>query len=333
MNLKDIFTKKSEIWTYAPLTPDQIPDEPKTVEDIPMNKGYLNITVRSMHITDVRKFTSTYYGVVHSVVKLNHQGGKDAVFQNVTSPSELKKLDGKHLDRVIVKNIPIVSLVPYRGEEVSLELGLFSVKQSDLAAPFIDLLETMASTAGVSVLSAAVPFVEPLKKGIDGIIGTDADSALEIGIATTFNPPKTGWFVVMRTPKQSNIIPTLEVTPSDYVLVDKNSKEPLKDYPYVIYSIAYSRERNDWFKLPYLMDSYQAIQKAIQDGKDTDAEDSLKVFKRYAITSPDILREDAIRICKLVEEELKSVLSFTLETKSIAPGKQLRDLESYPLYQ
>jgi len=334
MSWLDIFRKRAEEWVFSPLAAAQVPEEPKANNAIGADDGYVTITLRSMRIVNVRKFTTKFYGVVHSFVSLDHSSGTDAVFQNVTTPSELKKIDPKNLDRVIAVNMPVIEQVPYRGGNVSLEMGLFSVKETDLAAPFIDLLETMSKQAGVAVISAAAPFVQPLKKGIDAIIGTDSDTILEIGVSTNFNPPKTGWFVIMRAPKEDNIVPSLMVTPTDFRLVDKETAKPVKDYPYMVFTITHSRQRDDWFKLPYLKESYQKIQDALRQGKYTDAQEQLVVFKRAALTSGDLLLDDALRINKLVEEKLKTVMDATMTAKSIKESIQLMpELEELPLYQ
>lgn len=333
MSWKDIFRKRAEEWIYAPLNDEQVPEDPKGSSPVGVNDGYLNITLRSMRIVNVRRFTSKFYGVVHSHVSLGHLSGEDAVFQNVTTPSELKKIDPKNLDRIIAVNMPIVEQVPYRGGNVKLEMGLFSVKETDLAGPFIDLLESMARQAGVGVVSAAIPFVQPLKKGIDAIIGTDSDTILEIGVSTNFDPPKTGWFVVMRAPKESNIVPSLSVTPHDFRLVVKTDGQPLKDYPYMVFTISHSRQRNDWFKLPYLKETYQKIREALREGKYTDAEDQIVIFRRAALTSGDLLSEDANRIVGLVEEEVRKVMGKTTTSAIKESAILLPELESFPLYQ
>jgi hypothetical protein len=327
---EDLFVKKNEDWTFGQLTAEQVPGEPKNPTPIPVDGAYISIDICSLRIVNLRKFTSTFYGVVHSFIGLNHLSGDVANFQTVTTPSELKKIDPKRLDRVIVNNIPLLGPVPYRGGKISFSVGLFSVKESDLAGPYLDLLGNLAAKAGISVVNTALPFVDTIKNGVDAIIGNSDASILEIGYSTYFNePPSTGWFAVLRAPKDAKILPTLKVAADDFKLIDAKGNT-IKDYPYLVFKITQSRERNDWYNLPDLKEPYGKLQAAVKAGNYTDAEDLLRIFKRFALTSNDLLFADADRIVKLVEERTKAVLKAT--TVSAAEQKELPDLETYDLY-
>jgi hypothetical protein len=327
---EDLFTKKNEDWTFGPLTTEQVPGERKNAVPIPVDGAYISIDICSLRIVNLRRFTSTFYGVVHSFIGLDHLSGEVANFQTVTTPSELKKIDPKRLDRVIVNNIPVLGPVPYRGGRISFSLGLFSVKESDLAGPYLDLLGNLASKAGISVVNAALPFVDTIKSGVDAIIGNADASILEIGYSTYFNePPSTGWFAMVRAPRDSKILPTLKVAEGDFKLLDAKGNT-IKEYPYIVFKITQSTQRNDWFKLPDLKGPYDKLQAAVKAGLYTEAEDLLKIFKRFAWTSNDLLFADADRIAKLVEERTMAVLKAT--TVAAGEQKELPDLETYEMY-
>ena len=112
----------------------------------------------------------------------------------------MKELDSKHLERVITVNKPILGPVPYIGQ-LSLELGLFSVKGSDLAGPYIDVLTSVGETAGVGFSSKALPFVDPLRKGLDLLFGNNNQAELEIELDESWNKGETGTWLVIRAPK------------------------------------------------------------------------------------------------------------------------------------
>lgn len=325
-----IFTKRSEDWTFSRLQPDQVPDEPKQNLDIAPNSGYLTIQVKSFRVVNVRKLTKKFYGMIHSRVSMLNIGGPDATFQTVSTPSELKLVDPRNLDRVITTNITLAKNTPYRGGEVNVQIGLFSVEEADLAGPFIDLLTDLANTAGVGIVKAALPFVEPIKKGVDAIVGSNDGSILEIGYATTLNPPKTGWFVIMRAPKEKNIAQSLKVTPDDFRLVQKSDNQPVKDCPYFVFTVSASRENPEWYKISYLAESYKKLQDAIAASNIDSAKEQFAIFKRAALTSDDLIREDAERLCALVEEKLKVILTSGLVAK--AKASSLENLEQIQLY-
>lgn len=326
----ELFTKRLEDWIFISLNQNQVPDEPKINSDISADEAYITINLRSLRILNVRKLTTKFYGVVHSSISLNHLSGDEAAFQTVTVPNALRRIDPENLDRIIQINNSLLGPIPYRGGTVKMELGLFSVKESDLAAPFIDILETMASQAGVSIVSTALPFLGPLKKGIDAIIGTANDSILEIGLSTNFDPPKNGWYLVMRARKQDIDISKLRVTTPDFRLVNVDTNHLVQDFPYMIFTINQSKQRPDWFKLPDLVKPYQELQASVRKGDYNAANELLITFKRIVLTCNDLIEKDAIDIARLVKERTESIM---IKTQTSSAGKrELPPLESYRLY-
>ncbi|HKX30890.1 MAG TPA: hypothetical protein VJ302_24585 [Blastocatellia bacterium] len=329
----NLYKKRAEDWVFARLADHQVPGEPRSEVEVPIDQAYLTITLRSMRITNVRKLTTKFYGIVHSFITLDHLSGKEAVFQTVSTPTELRKADPANLDRVIQVNKPLLGPVPYRGGRLNLELGLFSVAEADLAAPFIDVLESMASQAGVGIISTAIPFLQPLKKGIDALTGTSNDSILEIGVSANLEPPKTGWYVVMRAPKQAVTVADLTITPTDFRLVNALTKAPVQDYPYLVFTVTQSAERPDWFKLPDLTRTHQELQAAVRKGDYNSAKELIVAFKRTALTSDDLITKDAVRLSQLVKEKTEAALTGTMTAKGPDGQRELPPLESYELYQ
>ncbi|HEY8186653.1 MAG TPA: hypothetical protein VIF64_11315 [Pyrinomonadaceae bacterium] len=326
-----LFKTRAEDWVFQRLKNDQVPEDPKSNDVLSAGEAYLTITLRSMRVVNVRKLATKFYGVVHSFITIDHLSGKDGSFQTVTTPSQLRNIDSQNVDHVIQVNKTLLGPIPYRGGQIGLELGLFSVKEADLAAPFLDVLQSMASQAGVGIVSAALPFAEPIKKGIEAITGTSGDSILEIGVATDLNPPTTGWWVVMRAPKETTIVSELDVTPTDFRLVNKASGELVKDYPYLVFTVTQSTKRSDWFKLPDLTKPYQKLQDAVRDGDYNAAKDLITTFKRLALTSDDLITDDAKNIGKLVQAKAEEALGATL-TSAGKTKIDLPPLESYQLY-
>lgn len=330
--IKNYFNEPAEDWVFQPLEQHQVPEELKVNDIITPNEAYVTVTLRSMRIVNVRKLTTKFYGVVHSYIELAHLSGQNASFQTVTSPIKLRQIDSKNTDNVVQVNLPLLGPIPYRGGPFSLELGLFSVKDADLAAPFIDILQSMASQAGVSVVSAAIPFTEPLRKGIDALFGMSDGSILQIGVSTNLDPLKTGWYIVMRAPRGSIDVSKLRVTPVDFRLVDADTNAQIKDFPYMIFTVAKDEKRPDFYALPELSKHYKGLKEAVRNGDYTTAADLIITFKRSALTSDDLIPTDAKRIADLVEQEVKRVMSATVVAR-LPEHAELPSLESYQLYE
>ena len=169
--------------------------------------------VKSARIVNVRQGLTKFYGVVNSSMAVPHLSGASAEFNVITTPAFLKNVDAAHIDRVIQLDQRLLGPIPYRGGQLTLEIGLFSIKAVDLAAPYLEVLETMSKQAGVAFINAALPFAEPLKTGINLLVGGGDSSPLEIGVAASAWTPETGYFVVMRAPKGSVPVKDLRVDP------------------------------------------------------------------------------------------------------------------------
>lgn len=321
--LDKILRSRAADYTYEPIArgPDGLLHVPIQVES-----KYISILLRSMKITDARRLWNKFHPVVHSYVSIPHRDGIQAEFQVVTSPAELLKLDAGHLDRVITLNQPLLGPTPYRGGDLTLKLALYSVKSSDLAKPFIGVLETMATAAGVSFVSVAKPFVEPLKKGLELLTGS-TELRLEIGLSTSFRKPETGYFFVMRA--ERGAVKAADVTiAQDFRLVN-NKNQAISTYPYFVFSIEVSDSREDWFLIPEIADIHKQLRLAVRKDKRADVDELFLTFKRIVLTSPDLLEKDAHKLVREVEAELTKVLPASLTS---AASREIRPLRSIELY-
>src|SRR5215468_55481 len=134
---------------------------------------YLTIDLEALHIVNVRKGLTKFYGAVHSNIGIPYLSGEMREFQFLSTPPELGEADAKNLDRVIPGPFRLLDGVPYRGGKIDLEVGLFSIVAADLAGPYLNLLGDLSQKAGVAFVSAAIPFVDVLHSGFKAIAGGD----------------------------------------------------------------------------------------------------------------------------------------------------------------
>ncbi|MCX6238202.1 MAG: hypothetical protein NTY07_11715 [Bacteroidia bacterium] len=324
--LANIFKSKTKDWFYSQLAVENTPDI--EVKILNPNEEYLSVILKSMRIVNVRKGLAKFYATVHSHIEIAHLSGKSASFNYVTTPGNLEKLDGTRIDRVVNLNRRLLGPVPYRGGDVKMEVGLFSIKEADLAAPFIDLLSGMSSLGGVSFISTALPYVKPLEDGIALLTGSGDDTILEIGINQELDKVKTGYFVVMRADKNEIDATNLVIDKEDFRLVDKDGNA-IQDYPYMVFEISSLKNRDDWFNIPDVSATYNRLQEEVQKGNYNDASEALKVFKRIVYTSPDLLLKDGKAIYEKVDTEIKDILQ-AMQT-STDKKFRLKNLSEYSL--
>jgi hypothetical protein len=297
------------------------------------DSAYLNVVLLSSRVVDVRKGLSKFYGTVHSSIDFDARNTDTptVTVTTVTTPAQLKAVDASSLDKVITLRQRLLGPVPYRGGDVHLEAGLFSVKEADLAGPFLEVLGELSATAGTSLLSAALPFAAPLVKGFNLLAGAPDSAGLEIGISETLldKQVQEGTFVTMRAPAQTIDLTTLSLDDSNRI-VGKDGAQ-VKDFPYFVYQISATTERDDFFKIPDLAKTHTAINDAIRNSRDQEARDLVAVFRRLAITSPDLLSQDGKRLAKLVADEVDGVIGGLTPTAA-APRSVMREMKDIPLY-
>jgi hypothetical protein len=320
----DSWKQRADQWTYVELNDDQVPDG-VTRHDISPDTSYVSVFLRSMRVTRIRRGTNKFYGAVHSYITLPHLSGDIARFHVFTAPNDLKNIDAAHLDRFLSLNQRLLGPVPYRGGDLDIEAGLFSIKSVDFVSPFLNVVESVASAAGVAFVQVAAPFVNPLLQAVNLLAGAQGDSILEIGLGRVFNAPQTGYYLIMQSPK-GTVQPANVRVDKDYQLVT-NDGAPIDDYPYMLLCIEAKPQRDDWFMIPQLSAAYEDLKLVSAKGWAQVIKDAEAAFSRTAFLSPDLIQSDAERIIKLVKGEVDHV---TLQTAF--GGITLPDFKDLPLY-
>lgn len=267
--------------------------------------SYVYIWLESMRITNVRKGLTRFFGAVHSFVSVPVLSGAErADFHSVSTPTGLQALDSEHLDRVEVMHKRLLGPVPWRGGVLSMEIGLFSIKEADLAVPFINLLQTLSEAGGVSFVKAALPFAEPIRKGIGLITGANGD-CLEIGISQEFRELKTGTFALMRADAATVDTSKWSVDSSYRLMSDEKSVE---GSAYLVYRIEAVKRRDDFYAIPDIFKAYDALNEALREGaEDNRVGELFSMFRRIVMTSPELLFRDAERLVSEVETRLAKI--------------------------
>lgn len=320
---KAVVVKAGEDYVYAEMTSKN--GVPAPSEPVEKDLDYVTVTVRASRIVNVRKGFGKFYASVQSRAHYLHLNG-EIEYQKVLVP-EMKELDAANVDRVIVIDKPILGPVPYIGG-LSLEIGLFSVKGSDLAAPYLDLLSSMATISGVAALGVALPYVEPLRKGADLLFGNSDLSSLEIGLDTAWKEVSTGTWLLIRAPRDKLNLDDLRVNPSDGKVTDSDGK-PHRTYPYLVFSIERSRRRDDWMKIPELKTAWDAVATAAQAGKTNDAEQLLRQFALIAKLSPDLVPDDAKRLVAKANDKFTTIQPVAAVSRTEMAFPRFEDLNLY----
>jgi hypothetical protein len=302
------FVRLSDEAVPDPGRPQGVPtQDPLKGFPLEPRKHYLTVLLRALRLVNVRRGLSKFHGVVHSYATLPHYGVTDGLarFHKVSTPDKLKDLDAANLDRVLQLDIPLLGPIPYVGGRLEWQIGLLAIKAADLAAPYLKLLDQLSTVAGVSFIKAAIPFVEPIKQGVELLTGTAGNAVLEAGLEKGFGPPLTGWYLVIRAPRDEVRETNYKVDPYDYRLLDSNDRE-VRNHSYMLVSLSASTQRTDIPLLPDLREAHEEIYTLLLKVKNAElAEKAMEQFRLRARMSPDLLEEDAERVIQEEEGRLK----------------------------
>jgi hypothetical protein len=294
-----IVAKRATDWFVAPLvTGDRIAPE----------AAYLNIHLRSLHIRDIRRGPVRFSPAVHSFIEFHHRDTGTAAVHTFTVPEGLRAIDPKNVDRVVVSSQRLLGPVPYRGGDVSVDIALFSIETGNVLDGIMDIIEELATAAGVGYVDAALPFVKPIDSAVRLLVGASKGDVLEIGLSKDFDELSAGLFVVARAPAAN--LAGVELIHDAQHRVSRADGGAF-DYPYFTFEIVAKQRREAWTELPALREAHAALNAVARTGNVRAAKQQFGAFRWTMLSSPDLLDADAQAIVKTVEADLERKLGGT----------------------
>jgi hypothetical protein len=270
-------------------------------------KSYVSVMIRQLHIVNVRVGFSRFYGTVQSHARLPHMSGRAVEFTTVTTPTQLRDVPKKNLDRFVLSGQRLLGPVPFMGGDLELEIGLFSVKSQDMLKPYLDLLGELSKAAGVAVFSVAAPYLALLKRGVELLTAAEGGATLEIGVTATFDTLREGTYFVARLDSAGRDISKFAVDDNFHLLDELGN--PISDVPYIVFSIGQQGVREDWFMIPSIAKVYTKLNAVVE------ARSSFKLvssyqehFNRVVRADPDILPDHADEIIDWVSKQVDKTL-------------------------
>jgi hypothetical protein len=263
---------------------------------------YVELYVESLRLEKARRFATTFDGVIYAFASLARTGANRAQVASVSKPQNLASLDKNHLGRVITVSRRIMGAMPWRGDPLGLELGLFSVKSGNLLSPLIDYVAKISDKAGISVVTLLDPFLPLITEGLDMIAGQTQDTAIELAIDTDLSLTDSRFCALIAKPKGTIDTAGLTIDAADRKLLLNG--QPL-DAAYCLFSIRSTDRNADWGTISALQDAYAEFNRAILSGRHQDAEEALAAFNRHVIVSPDLISADKDRLRRKAKADLQ----------------------------
>lgn len=324
-----VFRQKADHLYYCRLPDRQVLDRPSG-DPIAPDEHYAVVRLAEMFLGTSRRLWRRFSPLVHSFV--NTGGAADQ--HSVAGPGRLQDLGDTNLDRVIVLNQRVAGPIPYRGDELGVLCGLYSVPRADSVAALMNTLGAISELAGPQA-AAAAKIADVVKSGVDSILGLGSTD-LQLAVRDTFgaggNPLRSGFHVAVGT--SPNNVPAEELWLRDGRLHHGRSAalaRPFTGNDYLVLQIERLDHRPDWAGLPGLM-QYEARFSEVLRGagnanaKRAELNAAWPQFRESLIGSPDLTRADAEYICTLVQADLEQRLTSLdaggpFETRALDGGR------------
>jgi hypothetical protein len=310
VDILTIFRNKAQHLFWKRLTPEQVVDY-KSGESIKNDEAYFVVRVKEMYLTTTRKLWRRYYPMLHGYVDY---AGQET--HAVAGPDQLKQIAESNLDRVINLNYRLTGPVAYKGDDVSILIGLYSVPGEEMAKALIDTVGTIASLGGVA-LGQSVQIANAVKSGVENILGLD-EAKLQLGIRDTFyqnNPLESSYFVGINAAETAVAFDRLWLREGRLVQgLDPIVGLPYEDHDYMVLEIERRTSRDDWPSLPGIAEYEEKFAAVMRDTGLSVPEKRQRLgtlwpqFTEALNTSPFLIRSDREQIAASVAGDLKARL-------------------------
>ena len=252
MDIKDIFISKAEHLFWKRLSSNQVIDLP-IGKLIPKNEAYYVVRMKEMYLKTTRKYWRRLYPMLHAFIEDDF-----SETHAVVGPGQLKELGEKNLDRIVNLNQRLSGPTVFRGGDVSVLVGLYSVPGEDASKALVDTVSTVANLGGFA-LNQSIQIANVVKAGIENIVGLN-EARLELGIRDSFfqnNPLQSGYYVGINGPETQ--INLERIWLKDGRLIegdDPFNALPFEKYDYMVLEVEHVLERDDWPGIPEI-ENYQ----------------------------------------------------------------------------
>jgi hypothetical protein len=254
MDLWGIFKAKSPKLFWQRLPDSQIVGE-TAGQSIEQDQAYFVVRMREMYVRNARVLWRKFYPVLHGYV--THQQSEE---HSIAGPGQLRELGEANLERIVNLNHRLAGPTPYRGGEVRLLCGLYSVPGQDAAKVLINTVGALAGLGGIAL--GQVPQIAGLvKEGVENVLGLN-ESTLQMGVSDAFfspnNPLRSG--VYLGVSAESDKVDPKKLWLKNGRLVtgiDPVAAAPYQDHDYMVLAVERRERREDWPGLPGLSEFQQ----------------------------------------------------------------------------
>jgi hypothetical protein len=292
--IRSLVTSKTTKYAYVSIPQSHVIDADMSDDSIKEGKHYFRLWLNELYLPNDREWFSSYYPVVHSLVRLTF-GGQTIEVPHVAGSLALDGVKSTDTHKAIRLNYPLTTLMPFGGGLVEVIAGLVSVEGKNFSANMIKLLGDFSKLLVVPQLSAALAVAGPLVNGVQMLLGSNGD--MQLGLHQTFTSGggaatlRAGYFAVVGKQLTADEVFAMRVH-ENRLFSDADARRPFEGSPYMLFQIESRGERDDWEAFHNIQDPFQRAIEELSKGNNAEAKNQLTLSMLAAYFSLDLTRHD-----------------------------------------
>lgn len=261
LKLKNIFQNKAKHLHWERFPQDKVAEGFKE-EAIEQDQAYFLIRMREMYIAHTRILWRKFYPMLHGYVSY---GDKEE--HVVVGPGQLRGFGESNLDRIMTFNYRLAGPIAYKGGDVTLLVGLYSVPAQDASEALINTIGMVAGLSGIS-LGQVNEIAGIVKDGVEKILDLN-NTSINVGVCDTFfqnNPFNTGYYIAINAPKEKIQMNSLWLKDGRLLKGDDPIQaKPYDDFDYFVLEIEKKKDHENWIAIPGIMKINEKIASIMRD--------------------------------------------------------------------
>jgi hypothetical protein len=317
--IKSFKTQNAQQLVYAriPAARTDVPAGPP----IAAYHGYVRLFLADMFLSQSRQWFTDQFPCVTASVRLDLEGQPGAALSRVCQPPRDALAAGVRI------NYALTDLLPFSGNLLEIEAGLFALKGERYLNAALDLIEGLSSLV-TGPAAAAVSIAAKVVSGMESIVAA-GDGKVVLGLHDTFgsqgghNPLQSGYLAIISAPLAQIQPACLGVAQNRlHIQAPNGTWSALQGFDYMLFFVEARTERDNW-RLPAIQTRLdEALEAMLLD--DPKAEACKKAALLAALTCKELTPVDRRRVAAALKEELAAAA----DAGHGATGEGARDLDA-----
>lgn len=297
------FTESSTRYVMRPIPKAGV--EP-AYDDTPAeaDRAYLRIWLVEMRLAKSRNWFKDYQPAVHGLARLRY-ADQQVELARVAAPDKAKFVG----DEAVLRNYPLVDLMPFRGGTVELDAALIAVKGGDNLGKAISAVAGFASIVSAP-LAGALAVATKIKESADLLFDQDGEVQLAyhntLGGAGGANKLAPGYIAIVLVEADKFKDEVLSVRNDELCIGTGGAARPLTGYDHMLLRIEAVRARDDLQHFTAIAKLRDKAIEAFVNGSNDEGENAFRAALAQVAVHPDLINTDKRSLIAAIREDVEA---------------------------